>query len=99
MELHYKPSVVVQSSLWDGTTPVVDGLPILVSLRLQEQCVQYWPGEKGQVDVYGSFQVELCTEDQALYDYTVRKFKISLVDSVSQLTRYLAEFVARFIVH
>ena len=61
--------------------------------------MQYWPSEKGQAEVYGSFQVEMCTDEQALFDYTIRKFKIALVDSVSQLTIFLAEFVACFIVY
>ena len=53
---------------------------------LQEQSAQYWPSEKAEPEVYGSFQVELCMDDQMLSDYTTRKFKISLVDSVSHHT-------------
>lgn len=56
-----------------------------------EQCVQYWPSEKGQAELYGSFQVEMCTDEQALLDYATRKFKISLVDS-PQETRTITQF-------
>ena len=51
---------------------------------VQEMCVRYWPEAVGQVEVYGTFHVEVSGNEQVLGEYTVRKLKLSPVDMVSE---------------
>ena len=55
-----------------------------MSFLVQEMCVRYWPESVGQVEVYGTFQVEVSGNERVLGEYTVRKLKLSPVDMVSE---------------
>ena len=56
----------------------------MMFILVQEMCVRYWPEAAGQVEVYGTFHVEVLGKEQVLGEYTVRKLKLSPMDMVSE---------------